>query len=136
MELSTPRLSSYALIQAGLRAERHDGVDNVVVVLLQRLDSLLPAHRGLGHDELNVLGLETSLVDLLTVVLLLDLLLGGLDGLALVVVVMVVVVTGVVVGTSLALELLSGGSLGLGVEVLNLGLTEDAVVMSGPCPWL
>jgi hypothetical protein len=42
-------------------------------------------------------------------------------------VVVVVVVTGVVVGLSLGLgKLLSGGSLGLGVQVLDLGLTEDA----------
>jgi hypothetical protein len=42
-------------------------------------------------------------------------------------VVVVVVVTSVVVGLSLGLgELLSGGSLGLGVQVLDLGLTKDA----------
>lgn len=44
-----------------------------------------------------------------------------------VVVVVIVVVTGVVVTLLLGLsELLGGGSLGLGVQVLNLGLTEDA----------
>lgn len=44
-----------------------------------------------------------------------------------VVVVVVVVVAGVVVASLLGLsELLGGGSLGLGVQVLNLGLTEDA----------
>jgi hypothetical protein len=38
-----------------------------------------------------------------------------------------VVVTGVVVGCGLSLsELLGGGSLSLGVQVLDLGLTEDA----------
>ena len=37
------------------------------------------------------------------------------------------VVTGVVVGGGLGLsELLGGGSLSLGVQVLDLGLTEDA----------
>lgn len=36
------------------------------------------------------------------------------------------VVTGVVTGGLGGSELLSGGSLGLGVQVLNLGLTEDA----------
>ncbi len=40
---------------------------------------------------------------------------------------MVVVVAGVVVTLLLSLgELLGGGSLGLGVQVLNLSLTEDA----------
>jgi hypothetical protein len=109
-----------------LYAEGHDTVDNVVVVLLEGLDGLLPAHAGLGHDELDVLGLETSVVDLLTIVLLLLLGLGTLDGLALVTLVGVVV-AGVVVG-GLAGELLGSLGLGLGVEVLNLSLTEDAVL--------
>lgn len=39
---------------------------------------------------------------------------------------MVVVVASVVTGSLGGSELLSGGSLGLGVQVLNLGLTEDA----------
>jgi hypothetical protein len=110
-----------------LYAQSHDRVDNVVVVLLEGLDGLLPRDAGLLHDKLNVLGLETRVIDLLAIVLLLVLLL-LLDGLALVVtVVVVVVVTSVVVGLSLGLgELLSGGSLGLGVQVLDLGLTKDA----------
>ena len=109
-----------------LYAEGHDAVDNVVVVLLEGLDGLLPAHAGLGHDELDVLGLKASVVDLLAIVLLLLLLLGTLDGLALVTL-GGVVVAGVVVG-GLAGELLGSLGLGLGVEVLNLGLTEDAVL--------
>ena len=41
--------------------------------------------------------------------------------------VVIVVVAGVVVTLLLSLgELLGGGSLGLGVQVLDLGLTEDA----------
>ena len=108
-----------------LYAQGHDTVDNVVVVLLEGLDGLLPAHAGLGHDKLDVLGLETSAVDLLAIVLLLLLLLGTLDGLALVTL-GGVIVAGVVVG-GLAGELLGSLGLGLGVEVLNLGLTEDAV---------
>lgn len=109
-----------------LYAEGHDAVDNVVVVLLEGLDGLLPAHAGLGHDKLDVLGLETSVVDLLAIVLLLLLLLGTLDGLALVTL-GGVVVAGVVVG-GLAGELLGSLGLGLGVEVLNLSLTENAVL--------
>lgn len=106
-----------------LYAQGHDGVDNVVVVLLESLDGLLSADGSLGHDKLNVLGLETGLVNLLTVVLLFLLLLGlNLGGLAL-----VGVVVGVLGGTLLLRELLSSGSLGLRVQVLNLGLTEDAV---------
>ena len=108
-----------------LYAEGHDAVDNVVVVLLEGLDGLLPADAGLGHDELDVLGLKTGVIDLLTVILLLLLGLGTLDGLALGAL-GGVVVTGVVVGRLVG-ELLSSLGLGLGVEVLNLGLTEDAV---------
>lgn len=40
--------------------------------------------------------------------------------------IVVVVVASVVTGSLGGSELLSGGSLGLGVQVLNLGLTEDA----------
>ena len=40
------------------------------------------------------------------------------------------VVTSVIVASTLALELLSSGSLSLGVEVLNLSLTKDAVNVS------
>jgi len=108
-----------------LYTEGHDTVDNIVVVLLEGLHGLLPAHAGLGHDELNVLGLKASVVDLLAIILLLLLLLGTLDGLALVTL-GGVVVAGVVVG-GLAGELLGSLSLGLGVEVLNLSLTENAV---------
>jgi hypothetical protein len=108
-----------------LYAEGHDTVDNIVVVLLEGLDGLLPAHAGLSHDELDVLGLEASVIDLLAIVVVLLLLLGTLDGLALVTL-GGVVVAGVVVG-GLAGELLGSLGLGLRVEVLNLGLTEDAV---------
>lgn len=45
----------------------------------------------------------------------------------LVVMVVVVVVTGVLTGSLSGSELLSSGSLSLGVQVLNLGLTEDAL---------
>jgi hypothetical protein len=107
-----------------LYAQGHDAVDNVVVVLLEGLDGLLPADAGLGHDELDVLGLKTGVIDLLAVILLL-LGLGALDGLALGTL-GGVVVAGVVVGRLVG-ELLGSLGLSLGVEVLNLGLTEDAV---------
>lgn len=101
-----------------LYAESHDRVDDVVVVLLQGLDGLLAGDGSLLHDKLDVLGLKTRVIDLLTVILLL---LGLLLDLALalvvsVVVVVVVVVAGVVVTLLLSLgELLGGGSLSLGV---------------------
>lgn len=113
----------------GLYAESHDRINDIVVVLLESLDSLLSGDTGLLHDELNVLGLKTRVIDLLVVILFLLVLLLALNSLALALVVMVVVVivAGVVVGSLLSLgELLGSGSLGLGVQVLNLGLTEDA----------
>lgn len=120
---------------SSLYAESHDRVDNVVVVLLECLDCLLPADAGLGHDELNVLGLETRVVDLLAVILLLLLCLLLLDGLALVAVVVAgVVVASVVAGSLLLGESLGRRGLGLRVEVLNLGLTEDAAESTSvPC---
>lgn len=111
--------------RGSLYAQRHDGVYDVVVVLLEGLDGLLPGDTSLLHDKLNVLALETGVINLLVIVLLLFLLL-VLDGLALGGLVTVVVAS-VVVGLGLGLsKLLGGGGLGLGVEVLDLGLTEDA----------
>lgn len=107
-----------------LYAERHDTVDNIVVVLLERLDGLLPTHAGLRHDELNVLGLKTSVVDLLAIVLFLLWLAVAGNSLALVAVGGLVCAALLVGG--LCGELLGSGGLGLGVEVLDLGLTEDA----------
>ncbi len=43
-------------ILGSLVGELHDGVDNVTVVLLERLDGLFAGAVGLVHDELNVLG--------------------------------------------------------------------------------
>lgn len=110
-----------------LYAQCHDTVDDVVVILLERLDGLLSAYAGLGHDKLNILSLETSVVNLLPVILLLLSWFAGalLNGLPLVSAVGGVVVRGLVGG--LRGELLGGGSLSLNVEVLNFGLAEDAV---------
>lgn len=117
-----------ASILVGLYAQCHDTVDNVVVVLLERLDSLLPADAGLSHDELNVLRLKTSIVNLLAIVLFLLGLLTSIafDCLALVGTLGRVVVAGVLVGR-LCGKLLGSGCLSLGVQVLDLSLTEDAI---------
>lgn len=121
-----PRTPSH-LDLGSLYAQRHNGVYDVVVVLLKGLDGLLSGDAGLLHDKLNVLALEARVVNLFVIVLLFLLLLVlGSFALALAGLV-AVVVAGVVVGVSLGLgELLGGGSLGLGVQVLDLGLTEDA----------
>lgn len=117
------------LPRPNLYTESHDGVDYVTVVLFQCLDSLVAGNVCLGHDKLNILVLKSLGVNLLIIFLLLLLLVSGLNGLALAVVVSVVVagvvMASVVVGVS-SCELLGGGCLCLGVEVLNLGLAEDA----------
>ena len=108
-----------------LYAESHDGVNDIVVVLPESLDGLLAGDVCLCHNELDILGLKVGLINLLTIILLILLLIVGLGGLGLAEN-LLVVVTGVVASGLGGSELLSGGSLGLGVQVLNLGLTEDA----------
>jgi hypothetical protein len=119
-----------------LDAECHDGVDNVVVVVLECLDSLLARHTGLGHDKFDVLGLQAGIVDffVIVIVFLLSLLVFNLLALS---VLIVVIVTGVVFTGLLSSELLSGGGLVLRVEILDLGLTEDAItiLVSVPLVW-
>ncbi len=85
----------------------------------------------MGHNQLNILVLKSRSINLLSIILvILFLVVASLDGLALTVVVGVVVtrvvVAGVVVGL-LSSELLSSGCLGLGVEILDLGLAEDTL---------
>jgi hypothetical protein len=82
------------------------------------------------HDQFDVLALQAFLVNLLTIIIVV---------LFLLVVVIVIVVMVVFDGLSFAVvvagvgvsfrldDLLSCGSLSLGVEVLNLGLAEDAM---------
>jgi hypothetical protein len=86
----------------------------------------------LGHDQLNILVLKTSSIDLLSIILVIVLLvITSIDGLALAVVVTWVIMAGVVMSRVVVAfgssQLLSSGSLGLGVEILDLGLSEDAV---------
>lgn len=105
-------------------AESHDGVDNIVVILPQGLDGLLAGHASLCHNQINILSLEAGLVNLLAIILLVVLLGIGLGSLALENLVLVVVAS-VVTGSLGGSQLLSGRGLGLGVQVLDLGLTED-----------
>lgn len=106
-------------------AERHDRVHDIIVVLPEGLDGLLPGHVGLSHDQVNVLGLEATLVNRLAIILLIVLL--GLGGLCAEFGLVLVVVASVLTASSLSGgQLLGSRSLGLGVQVLDLGLTEDA----------
>ncbi len=121
---------SRASRETGLDAQRHDRVDNVVVVFFQCLDRLLARHAGLRLDQLNVLVLNARGIDLVVIVillLLLSLVIGAVVVVVVVVVIMVVVVAVAGVVVVVARQLLGSGRLGTGVEVLNLGLAEDAV---------
>lgn len=113
-----------------LYAQSHNRVDNVIIVLLQCLDSLVSGNACLCHNKLNILVLETFSIDFLSIVLIIILLVvTSLDCLTLAVRVGGVVVTSVIVSGVIMLilgsELLSSRSLSLRVKVLNLGLTKD-----------
>ena len=107
-------------------AQRHNRVDYIVGIVLQCLDRLLPRDTGLCHDELNVFLLKTRVVYLLVVVFFLFSLLLLVLLLALVVRVVVAGVIASGIGRFLSGELLSGSGLLWGVEVFDLGFTEDA----------
>merc|ERR1719187_2464441 len=47
----------------------HDGIDYIVGVVFQRLNRLHPGDVGLGHDQLNVLVLHPTLVDIFIVII-------------------------------------------------------------------
>lgn len=94
---------------------------------MQRLDSLLPRDTCLRHDELDVLGLQTRVVDLLSVIFVVVFLrLARVDGFAFAFMRVVVAGVGVAGGGAFLLrQLLDGRGLGLGVEVFDFGFTED-----------
>ena len=73
-----------------LYTQRHNRVDYIVPVFLESFDCFLPGHRSLSHDELDVFALETTVIDLLVVVIVLFGLL-RLDLLALAVLVRMIV---------------------------------------------
>jgi hypothetical protein len=84
----------------------------------------------LGHDQLDILILNTGGILLSILILIVLLAVASVNGLALaMIVVMVVVMAGVVMScvvmSLLRSQLLSGRDLGLGVEVLDLGFTEN-----------
>lgn len=86
----------------------------------------------MGHNQLDILILNTGGILLSILILLVLLAVASVNCLALaMVVVMVVVMAGVimacVVMSLLCSQLLSGRDLGLGVEILNLGFTENTV---------
>jgi hypothetical protein len=91
-----------------LSCQIHNGSDNVPIRSLEGPDSLGPRNRCLGHHQLDVLGLNTSFVDLLVIVFLARARSLWTRDLAQV----------------RGLELFCGLGLQLGAEVLDLGLAE------------
>jgi hypothetical protein len=76
------------------------------------------------HDQLNVLSLETRVINLFPIILIFVLL--CFNGLALVVMIMIVACV-VMAGSNFSIgELLGSGCLCLGVQVLDLSFTKDA----------
>lgn len=115
-------------------AQRHNRIDNIIAILLQRLNRLLPRHTRLRHHQINILTLQPAIIHLLVIVIVLLHLLGllVLFLVAVLVVVLAVVVARVVAGGGALLggELLRGAGLGLRVQVFDFGFAEDAGVGS------
>ena len=116
-----------------LCTERHDGVDNIIVVLPQRLDGFLTRHAGLCRDQVNILRLQSGVVDLLSVVIVVVVfdLAGVFRGR------FALAGLGAVVATSMRIamagvarvgrgQLLGSTGLGRRVEIFDLGFAEDA----------
>lgn len=111
-----------------LYAQRHDGVDDIVIILLQCFDSLLSADIRLCHDQFNVLCLKASIINFFSIILFLFYFLGiTLDRLALVIMIVIMIVAGMI-ASRLCCELLGGAGLGSRVEVFDLGFTKDTML--------
>lgn len=101
-------------IQKTYKKTYHDGVNDIVLVVLQGLDGLGTADVSLGHDQLNIVGIDTSLINLLTILLISSGGLGSLNS------------SGRL--TSILEDILSSLQLRLqAVGILSLTLTEDNV---------
>eukprot|EP00695_Tsukubamonas_globosa_P000342 TRINITY_DN124_c0_g1_i1.p1 TRINITY_DN124_c0_g1~~TRINITY_DN124_c0_g1_i1.p1 ORF type:complete len:239 (-),score=148.12 TRINITY_DN124_c0_g1_i1:35-661(-) len=100
-----------------LHGEVHDGIDDIAIVGLEGLDSLGAADASLLHDELDILGVESALVNLLGLDFL-GLSLGSLGG------------SGSLLGSHDVLELLSSEGLLGGSDVLAGGLAENDVSLT------
>lgn len=103
-----------------LDGELHDSIDQIIVVALEGLDGLASGAVGLVHDELDVLGVDTSLIDGLVVSS------GGAGGGLAGRLAVEDGLLGALLGDTLSGLLGVEGSL-LGSEILNLGLAEDDV---------
>jgi hypothetical protein len=126
---NTP-LQATQVARGNLYAQSHDRVDYIVVILLQCLDSLLSGHACLSHDQLDILVLKTRGVDFLSIILIIVLLVITLiDSFALSVVMSSVIMSRVVMSGVIVLllsrKLLGSRCLSLGIEILDLGLTEN-----------
>ena len=60
----TIRVWSILLIKHDLHGKLHDGIDDIIGIVLECFDSLGLGDIGLGHDQLNVLLLHARGIDL------------------------------------------------------------------------
>jgi hypothetical protein len=111
-----------------LYRQSHNGIDYIIVVLLQCLNSFVFRDTRLLHNQFNILRLDTSSIYLLIILFVILLVVTCINSLALAIVVRVVVARVImarVIVRLLGSQLLGSGCLGLRVKVLNLSLTED-----------
>ena len=59
------RVGSILLIKHDLHGELHNGIDDIIGIVLEGLDGLGLGHIGLRHDQLDVLLLHTRGINLL-----------------------------------------------------------------------
>ncbi len=110
----------------------HDRIHDIVIVLLERLDGLLARHAGLRHDQIDILGFQTRLVHLFTIILVfVRVLAAPFERLAGPAHFRAMIVTGVSVAVAGRArlgrrKLLSSRGLRGGVEVFDLGFSKDA----------
>lgn len=104
----------WSKLQRALYAQCHDRVDNIVVILLQCLDSLLSRDGCLLHDQLDILALQVGLINFFAIVFILILLvIVMLNGLALAVAARAVIVACVLIDLAGLNNLLGSGVLSL-----------------------
>ena len=63
------RVGSILLIKHDLHGELHNGIDDIIGIVLEGLDSLGLRYVGLRHDQLDVLLLHTRGINLLRIYL-------------------------------------------------------------------
>jgi len=64
----TPQQQHPLSLLLQLYTQRHNRIDYIIPIILQRLNSLLPRHTSLRHHQLNILLLEPRIINFFAVV--------------------------------------------------------------------